>query len=63
MPSHWLRQPGLFHEFHQPELCGIVTIFRLGLTLCDHAGAGLQHRDRTDFALVIEQLRHADFLS
>src|SRR5690349_2991101 len=43
------------------NLCGIVAIFIDRLALGHNAGAGLQHRDRVNVTLVIEQLRHADF--
>jgi hypothetical protein len=51
---HRLGQPRLLHEFNQPDLGGIVSIFRDRLALRHHARSGLQHGDRTNIALVIE---------
>ncbi len=58
---HRLGQTRLLHELNQTDLSGVVAVFRHRLTLCDNAGTGLQHRDRVNITLVIEQLRHADF--
>ena len=60
---HRLGQPRLLHELHQPDLGGIVAVLGDRLALGHDAGASLQHRDRVNITLVIEELRHADFLA
>src|SRR4029077_13466871 len=58
-----LGQPRLLHKFNQADLSGLVTVLRGRLMLRNHAGPCLQHRDRANIALGVEQLRHADFLA
>src|ERR1039458_546417 len=60
---HRLRQPRLLHELHQPDLSRVVAIFGYRLALRHKAGTGLQHVDRVDITLVIEELRHANLLA
>src|SRR5271166_448171 len=63
MSLHRLRQPGLLDELNQSDLSGIVAVLGCRLALRHHAWAGLQHRDRVNITLVIEELRHANFLA
>src|SRR5438067_5510993 len=63
MAGHGLIQARAFYELNQPDLRGLVAILIRSLALRDHAWPGLQHRDRTHVALVVEQLRHPDFLA
>src|SRR5271168_2681273 len=63
MSLHRLGQPGLLSEIHQPDLGGVVAVLGDRLALRDKARARLQHRDRVNVTLVIEELRHADFLA
>src|SRR3984893_5762424 len=56
-------QSRFLHEFDQADLSRLVTVFRRGLMLRNHAGPRLQHRDRANIAFGVEQLRHADFLA
>src|SRR5271170_8216499 len=58
-----LGQPRLFHELNQADLRGNVSIFGLRFVLRDHAGTSLQHGRGMNVALVVEELRHADFLA
>src|ERR1700736_1369509 len=58
-----LGQSRFLHKFDQADLSSLVTVFRRGLMLRNHAGPCLQHRDRANIALGVEQLRHADFLA
>src|SRR5438105_8253191 len=60
---HAFAQPRFLDELDQANLRRLVAVFGRGLTLSDHARAGLQDRRRADVTLVIEQLRHADFFS
>ena len=50
-------------KFNQTTLRGIVAITRSRLQLRNHAGSGLQDGDGMNFTLLIEYLRHADFLT
>src|SRR5215510_14095891 len=59
--AHRLRQPRLFHEFYEANLCGFIAVFSLGLCLRDHAWPRLQHGRRTHLTVRVEELRHADF--
>ncbi len=43
------------------QLDSLITVFFVGLLLSDHAGTGLDHGDRNHMALLIEDLRHANF--
>src|SRR5437868_2013 len=61
--GHGLIQARSFYELNQPDLRGLVAILIRSLALRDHTWASLQHRNRTHVALVIEQLRHPDFLA
>src|SRR5271167_4518886 len=63
MSLHRLGQPGLLSELHQPDLGGVVAVLGDRLALRYKARARLQHRDRVNVTLVIEELRHADFLA
>ena len=58
---HRLGQARVLHELHQPDLGGVIAVPGRALQLRNHAGAGLQHGDRANVALVVEQLRHAHF--
>ena len=50
-------------EVDVADLGGVVAVLRERLELGDHAGTSLQHGDRVNISLVIEDLRHADFFS
>src|SRR5437763_9593201 len=63
MPLHRLREPRLLHKFNQTDLRRRVSIPGLRFVLRDHARTGLQDRRRMHITLVIEELRHPDFLS
>ncbi|MPN46818.1 hypothetical protein SDC9_194417 [bioreactor metagenome] len=45
------------------ELHGVVSVFFSRLLLSDDTGPRLNNGDRDDFALLIEDLRHADLLA
>ena len=61
--AHRLSNARFLYEFNQPDLSGNVPVLGGGLVLCNHARASLKNSGRTYVALVIEELRHADFLS
>src|SRR5262249_19250387 len=63
MSSHRLREAGIFHKLHKSKLRRLVSVARARFALSHYARTCLQHSCRTYFALRIEQLRHADFLS
>jgi len=56
-------QPRLLHKLDQSNLGGFIAISGRRLVLRHHAGASLQHRDRTHVALRVKQLRHAHLLA
>src|ERR1700680_4962478 len=58
-----LGQSRLFHELDQTNLSGNISILGLRLMLRDHAGPSLQHGRGMNVALVVEELRHANFLA
>src|SRR5579862_1910744 len=60
---HRLGEFLFFHELDQSDLGRLISVASRGLVLRDHARTGLQHGRRADFALRIEQLRHADLFS
>ena len=62
-PRIGLGQPRFLHELDQADLRRVVSVFGLRLVLRDHAGPGLQNGGRMHVALVVEELRHADFLA
>ena len=63
MSAHGLGQPVLFHEFHQADLGGNISIAGGRFLLGHHARSRLQHRRRMHIALLIKELRHADFFT
>src|SRR5213593_4532126 len=63
MTRHWFRDTFGLHELDESELHGVVTVFLLRLSLDDNAGARLNHGDGNSRSVVIEQLRHPDFLA
>ena len=63
MTQRWLSQTRLFNELDESDLGSIVSIAGLRFMLRDHARACLQDSRGMDVALVVEELRHADFFS
>ncbi len=51
---HRLGQARVLHKLNQTDLGGVVAVRQCGLELGNDTGTGLQHRDRTNIALVIE---------
>ena len=43
------------------KLDSLITVFFAGLLLSDHAGTGLDNGNRNHAALLVEDLRHANF--
>src|SRR5271166_444007 len=58
-----LGQSRLFHKLDQADLRGNISVLGLRLVLRDHAGPSLQHGHGMNVALVVKELRHADFLT
>src|SRR5579863_8320824 len=63
MPASRLGQARLFHKLDQPDLCGNVAVFGRRLMLRDYARTSLQYGRGMNVALVVKELRHADFLA
>src|SRR5213593_1256477 len=63
MTRHWFRDTFGFHELDESKLHGVVAVFLLRLSLDDNAGTRLNDGDGNSRSVVIEQLRHPDFLA
>src|SRR5439155_2500244 len=63
VPRHWLVYPLGFHKLDEAKLHGIVTVLLFRLLLNDDAGPGLDNRYRNDRSVILQQLRHPDFLT
>ena len=63
MTLHRLGQPRFLHELDQADLRGNVAVAGLGLVLRNHARTRLQNGGGMHVALVVEELRHADFFA
>src|SRR5579883_2812772 len=63
MARHRLVHAFRLDEFNETKLDGIVSILLLRLLLYNHAGTGLNDGDRNDGAVILQQLRHSDFLT
>src|SRR5262245_56551527 len=61
--GHGLVHAAGLQEFHEPELDSVIAVFLLRLFLNHYAGARLDHCDGHDSSVVLQQLRHAEFLS
>ena len=63
MARHRLIHTLRFDEFDKSELHGIVAVPLLRLFLNNDTGTGLNDCDRNDAAIILQQLRHSDFLA
>ena len=61
--GHRLVDLGSLDEVDVADLRGFVAILRQRLELRDHARTSLQNGHRVNITAVVEDLRHADFLS
>jgi hypothetical protein len=61
--GHRLVDLGGLDEVDVADLGGIIAVLRECLELRDDARASLEHCDRVNIAALVEELRHADFLS
>ena len=63
MSLHGLGQARFLHELDQADLRRVISVAGLGLVLRNHARTRLQNGRRMHVALVVEELRHSDFLA
>jgi hypothetical protein len=56
--GHWLVDAFGLHEFNESKLHCVITMFLLGLSLNNYAGAGLDDRNGHNGAVILQQLRH-----
>src|SRR5215467_13948535 len=61
--GHRLVHALRLHKLDETKLHCVIAVVGHGFFLDDNAGAGLNHSYRDDRSVVLQQLRHADFLS
>src|SRR5262249_16138031 len=63
MPLHWFGDTFRFHKRDVSKLHGIVAVLLFRLSLADNAGPRLNHGNGNNGSVIVQQLRHADFLT
>src|SRR5438552_418364 len=62
MSRHRFRDAFRFHKLDESKLHGIVAVLLFRLSLDDNAGTRLNHGNGNNGSVIVQQLRHADFL-